>query len=202
MSINKIKQKYLTKLAVLYGTYGLAGALALCGVIHTTESAKKDPKTTRIVSTVMYSLSISAVSLMFLWIMLDNNKRANKFALHATQNYIKSVIENDSELKPYESVILNKDAMQQIATTISNHLRPSEQQDVLDVIESLAKQEKITSKDLDIAYKNIRQIIEDHIHVHPEFMPIIISQLGNADYLAYVKKQQEKNARLMKEKTL
>lgn len=187
MNTNKIKQKYLNRIAVICGTYSLAGLLAICGVIHTTQSSHKDTKTARTASTIMYTLSIASISLVFMWIMMHIIKDANKFEIHAARNYIKSLIDNNPELKPYKSVMSNPNAMKQIATTISNHLDASEQQRILYLIENLNKCEKITTTDLDITYRNIRKIIENHIEHHKEFVPIIISMLGNPHYLVCTK---------------
>ena len=127
------------------------------------------------------------------------DRKSNKFASGAIKTYVKSIIKADPELQKYAHVLSDSNVTKKIADLISQKLRPSEQQDIINVITNLENQQGITKQSVVIAYQEIAQIIKNHAQFDPNFVSEIEIALVHADYLDYVKQAQEKNTAMLQQ---
>ncbi len=118
-------------------------------------------------------------------------RNANKFASKTASKYLAKLMEQNPELKQYESVLQNTDAMKRIATKISNELRDSEQKRILELVDKIELDS--TEEQIDKIHDEIAKVIEEHSTVHPEFLNNVYGYLANADYMMYVKQKQQEN---------
>jgi len=118
-------------------------------------------------------------------------KQASAFALNAAKVFVKQAIKDYPELQDFKEVLSNPVAMQNVTILISNHLRPSEQQQILDIVKTLPKQP--TKSEFVTVFQKIIQIIQGHIHVHPEFIPALYSEMAHESHIIYIAAAQERN---------
>ena len=118
-------------------------------------------------------------------------RNANKFASKTARKYLAKLMEQNPELKQYESVLQNTDAMKRIATKISNELRNSEQKRILELVNKINLDS--TEEQIEKIHKEIAKVIEEHSTIHPEFLEHVYGALVNADYMMYVKQKQQEN---------
>lgn len=123
-------------------------------------------------------------------------KKAEKFSMLVAKRYIKNASKDFPDLKDFDEVLTNTNAMRNIATIISNQLRSSEQKLIRDIVsdamEKWEKQEKtdgitnsrlyfISKKICAKACADITQVLKEHASVHPEFLPNIYKTMAYAD---------------------
>lgn len=123
-------------------------------------------------------------------------KKAEKFSMLVAKRYIKNASKDFPDLKDFDEVLNNPNAMRNIATIISNQLRSSEQKLIRDIVsdamEKWEKQEKtdgitnsrlyfISKKICAKACADIAQVLKEHASVHPEFLPNIYKTMAYAD---------------------
>ena len=99
------------------------------------------------------------------WV-LSERKSANKFAKTVTKSYLKQAIQEQPELKMFQEIFSNERAIQDIANTLSNSLRPSEKKIVLNIVNEMPEQP--TKSEIVSTIAKIKPVIKGHLDLHPE----------------------------------
>ena len=118
----------------------------------------------------------------------------------AALKYLKQLFVNQPELKEFENVLSNPEALDKVAAYVFNNLRPSEQQEIHDILgESYLVAHMINQylKNLDpkvdvLDVKRITEVeklkgrvikvVENHARFHPEFRNGLKTLLLGLDY--------------------
>ena len=123
-------------------------------------------------------------------------KKAEKFSMLVAKRYIKNASKDFPDLKDFDEVLTNTNAMKNIATIISNQLHSSEQKLIRDIVSDATikwkKYEKnktltksqlffISKKICAKACADIAQVLNRHASVHPEFLSNIYKFMAYAD---------------------
>ena len=179
MEKNKIIRKYLLPRVFFVTALGVVGG----AVVYNAAELKNEVYETNRQHTVTDPFFVACAALLaalVMWYIVGTYKDANKAAVNVARDYIKKAIKDYPDLADFESVLSNDRAMKHLAAVIANNLRPSEQKEVKDIVlktdlifDPLKKEE---------AYKQIEQVIKNHIHVHPEFIPNIYGEMGYAEH--------------------
>ena len=131
---------------------------------------------------------------------LRHTTNGKEFESGTIKNYIESAIKEIPDLKQYAHVLNNPATVKQIMDVIIQELRPYEQQKVLDIFKNLSLKYATS------AYKDFETIVRNHCQSdkidtrgndelsNSKLMANIESVLRRADYAAYVKELQAKNA--------
>lgn len=149
---------------------------------------------------LMFMISLLAI-VCCMDVYLDY-KKFEKTAISVARNYLKQEQKSNPDLKMFEKVLYNKQAMQNMSTLIFNSLRPSEKKRVVQIswnilhyLKDLQKYDtttfeslKTTKKLLDDINNQIVPIIQEHASVHPEFVREIFSAMASADMIYIMSK--------------
>lgn len=169
------------------------------GIYMTQEKSTKSTNTT---NTNMYLLGIIALFIITAGKdVCSDYKRSTKFLSAVARKYIKQEQEKRPDLKQFEKVLSNQQAMQNVSASVFNNLRPSERKRVAQIIleasQNLRNYKKYGTEDvsslkvvrtvLNDACNSIITILEEHASVHPEFIDNIYSVMANADMVYMMK---------------
>ena len=176
---NKIIKQYLLPRFVFVGMWGVALVPVIYGVTDfknkienkVVQNTAKDP---------MFLSLITLVAGLIGWYIIGMQKDANKMAISVAREYINKAIKEHPDLEDFASVLSNDRAMRHVAATIANNLRPSEQKQLKETL--MRTQSVIDPLKMEDAYKQVEQIIKDHIHVHPEFLPNLYGEMAYAEH--------------------
>lgn len=176
---NKIIKQYLLPRFVFVGMWGVALVPVIYGVTDlknkienkVVQNTAKDP---------MFLSLITLVAGLIGWYVVGMQKDANKMAISVAREYINKAIKEHPDLEDFASVLSNDRAMRYVAATIANNLRPSEQKQLKETL--MRTQSVVEPLKMEDAYKQVEQIIKDHIHVHPEFLPELYGEMAYAEH--------------------
>jgi NhaP-type Na+/H+ and K+/H+ antiporter len=147
---------------------------------------------------VLNVVFIGLVACLILGSLLPEYNKANKFAGTSARNYLKKIIAEHPEFKEYEYILSDPATMKRIAAVIANELRPSEQKRILKLVRKINLDS--SDREIMITHNKIAEIVKEHALFDPGFMALVHAQLINADYVEYVKKIRQINAKSAKEK--
>ncbi len=181
MKANKILLKHLLPTFLTAGTV----ITAMTGVIFYAGAQEiKDNKEVRAQDVFMTAVVFGGLALLILP-LIDSYKSSNKFASKTARKYIKQIMQEHPELKDFDSVLTNQQALKSITTMISNSLRPEEQKRVLNIITRVQQYVYRSTPDaviaMQAAQKEIIQILQEHAAVHPNFVTEIYAAMAYAD---------------------
>ena len=145
------------------------------------------------------------VALLIIFSFMDiysDYKKDDAFLKLVARKYLKTELKNYPELKIFEKVLDNPQAMQNVSAMVFNSLRPSERKYVAQIITEMRKNLKNHKKyDLDTANfskdtkilissarNQIIPIIQGHASAHPEFVSDIYSAMACADMIYIMSK--------------
>ncbi len=186
----------------------LPKVLALAVIISLASSAgiymtqEKNIKNINITNKSMYLLGFIALFMITAGKdVCSDYKRNTNFLSSVARKYLKKELEKHPELKQFEKVLFNRQAMQNVSASIFNGLRPSERKRVARIIleasQNLRNYKKYGTEDvcslkivrtvLNDACNSIITILEEHASVHPEFIDNIYSVMANADMVYMMK---------------
>lgn len=187
---NKIVKKYTLPRFALLGGYALI-VISFVGLITNAIDKHQSEKTQHAqYQKIMFSVYGLAASALLAYHYYNTKHDAQKFVNNFVCEYIKNLTNSDTDFAKFQHLINNPQVLQYIGNFISNNLRVSEQKEIINLIE---KTEQIVNPlKVEDAYKKIEQIIQNHIHVHPEFIPNIYSEFVRAEHLYYRQNQNSK----------
>ena len=144
---------------------------------------------------IAFILALSVIVLCCPYIY--SYKKGEKIASNIVRQYITKEMAEHPELKDFKNVLSNPQAMKNIATMVSNKLRPEEQARILDIFNEFDRT-NFQSKDAEIAelkkaIKKTTKILEEHAATDPNFITEIYAQMAYADRIYFMPSQQ--NAR-------
>jgi len=136
-------------------------------------------------------------------------RKLEKLSATVARKYLKQSVKDRPEMKDFDKVLDNPQAMKDIAILISNSLRPSERKLVDDIIsKALAKLHKYERFDIEDAQllivskkifakacADIIKIIKEHSSVHPEFIHDVYSALVYSDMIYIVQNPANQHTR-------
>jgi len=210
LKTNKIITKSLLPGLLLATSFSVAtvGACAF--------AAKKSAQINGRVTNRDYRL-ITLIALVLFFIIFNtcNNtcnkyKKAEKFSMLVAKRYIKKASKDFPDLKDFDEVLTNPNAMRNIATIISNQLHSSEQKLIRDIVSDATikwkKYEKnktltesqlffISKKICAKACADIAQVLNEHASVHPEFLSNIYKFMAYADTMYVVQNPIQQHTR-------
>lgn len=140
---------------------------------------------------------IALLAIVFCIDVYSDYKKGEKIAMSITRKFLKQEMENNPDLKLFDQVLYNQQAMQNLSALVFNSLRPSEKKRVVQIVmhmlHSLKNHKKYdtdNSEPLKIAREifndarnQIIPVIQDHASVHPEFISNIYSAMAHADMI-------------------
>lgn len=181
MKANKILTKHLLP---SFLTGGIAITSIFLAVIVTGAQELKNKKEVSSQDIFISVVIFGAISLLFCP-LIDSYKSSNKFTSNTTRKYLQQIMKEYPELKDFESVLKNPHALKNVATVISNSLRPEEQQRVLNAISKIQQRVHCPAKEQVVAMlaaqKQIIQILQEHAATDPQFINEIYAQMAYAE---------------------
>lgn len=174
---------------IVIGTYVTLVTSAVASAVVLVEKYKNNETCKETTAKVPYIMGFGLIIAVVLWYIIDTNKNMNKFAKNAAENYIKSALVSHKELGDFNEILSNPRAMQYIATFIANNLRESEQKQIVSIISKT--EQAVAPLNMDQAYQQINKIIEEHILLHPEFIPSLYSEMAYANHNYIVKNRHK-----------
>jgi len=181
MHKNKILQRYLLPKFAIFSVYAVVGIL----LIFTVPSGNEQNSTT-MTQTKKSAFSANAlnitlaaiIKIAFAYCALYSKKSADTFAMEATKTYIKQTVTEYPELKKFEKILSNPQAMKNLTNFVSNNLDKSEQTAILDIVETLSGNPN--KRQLVKAFTGINNIIDEHIQNNPEFVADLYTTMKNS----------------------
>lgn len=178
MKKNQIVKKYVLPRLFVMGSIGALITSAAFGVVALTvkynnqdQAGKKIPLTVPFIAFVTSVIILNALS---------DRKYATEFTSDKFGKYVKDLMSKNTEFQDFNAVLYNPKAMKYIATVISNSLRDSEQKRILDIM--VKSEQYINPLKPEDAYKQIEQIIREHVQLHPEFLPMLYKEMAYANH--------------------
>lgn len=187
---NKIIQKYTLPRFALFGGYLLVVTSFVGAVINIVDEQKFEEQIHAKHQKNIISAYVLVTCMLLAYLYRDIKNGAKTTLNNAVREYIKNLMDSDKDFADFQHLINNPEVLQHIGNFISNSLRINEQKQIADII---AKTEYIVNPlGIGVAYKQIEQIISDHIHVHPEFVPNLYSEITRAEHIYYWHKENWK----------
>lgn len=135
--------------------------------------------------------------------LYSDYKKGEKFSMLIASKYLKQELKKHPELKIFENVLDNQQALQNISALIFNSLRPSERKIIAKIVRvaynnlrnhkkyDSAEQNiiKISKKLISETCNQIVSILKEHESIHPEFIRDIYSAMAHAD-MVYIMPQK------------
>ena len=165
---------------LLISGYAAVAVSAACGVVALSITRSNNVDKSKKVPVAIPCVGTGFLALVILWHALSLKSTANDFMLNAAQEYMKNLMKNKPEFKDFAQVIDNPYATKYLTTVISNSLRESEQKQIVKIIDQTERY--FEPLQLEQAYKQIEQIINEHVHLHPEFLPSIYREMAYANH--------------------
>lgn len=212
MERNRLITKHLRFPRFIMAVYAFAGVLlffSVTGVLDASVDKNKD--------LTVFNVSTCAgvavlIALVCIWSDLDLKKNANKFAIEAAKKYIqKSIVSYPyPDFKDFQEVLSVPEAMQELATFISNQLTPGEQERILNIVSEMPISDNIPKQQLAIvinrACEDITKVLNGWIdkdgirhdaHPDPTFMSDVYIKLAGLHhrYVVLGNKQETKNTK-------
>ncbi len=208
-NINKATALYkahVLSLLILAGTAFGAGA---CGFIEFANKGRSDDIQLR--GHILEGGFVVGIVALIAVFMSEVNKKLDKAAANTALKYLKQLFVNQPELKEFENVLSNPEALDKVAAYVFNNLRPSEQQEIHDILgESYLVAHMINQylKNLDpkadvLDVKRITEVeklkgrvievVENHARFHPEFRNGLKTLLLELNYKIYRDELAEQN---------
>ncbi len=190
MTTNKVLAKHLLP---SFLTGGIVITSIFTTLIVTGVQEMKDKKEVRLQDIFMSVIILGAISFLFCP-LIDSYKGSNMFTSNTARKYLKRCIKEHPELKDFESVFKNPQALKSVATMISNSLRPEEQKRILGAIAKIqqytyrSNEEKVVA--MLAAQRQIIQILQEHAATDPQFINEIYAQMAYADTTYVMPAQQ------------
>lgn len=208
-NINKATALYKTHVLSLLMLAGTAFGAGACGFIEfANKDVSDDLKLRGHIVEGGFVVGIVALIAVF---MSEVNKKLDKAAANTALKYLKQLFVNQPELKKFESVLSNPKALDKVAAYVFNNLRPSEQQEIHNILEEsylVAHMINQYLKNLDpkadimdvkriTEVENLKdrviEIIKNHAKIHPEFRTGLETLLLGLDYEIYRDELAEQN---------
>lgn len=178
MKKNQIVKKYVLPRLFVIGGIGVVMTTAACGVVALT--MKHNNQNTKKALLTIPLVGIGFVTAIVIWNALSDKKYATEYTSNTFGKYIGNLMSENTEFQDFNEVLSNPQAMKYIATVISNSLRKSEQKRILEI---MARAEQyIDPLSAEEAYKQIEQVIREHIQLHPEFLPSLYREMAYANH--------------------
>lgn len=200
-TINKATALYKAHVLSLLILAGTAFGTGACGFIEfANKDATEDVKLRGHIVEGGFVIGIIAFIAIF---MHEVNKKLNTAATNTALKYLKQLFISQPELKDFESVLSNPKALDKVAAYTFNNLRPSEQQQIHNMLEenclvahminknlkTLTAQSKTTDTKQIMEIENLKdriiEIIKDHAKIHPEFKAGLETLLFGLNYEIY-----------------
>ncbi len=181
------KKWFLPKaLTVLLGGPWLA-CVVYIGITRGPE-ALENPSKKAIVSFSITTAMMIGVIAIVIWCAVERYKDDYVFASRLVRNFIKQAMKDHPELKSFEKVLDNPQAMRSIATMVSNAIEPSVQLEIVEILriwDENSQNKYFTHAD-DLALvkkscKNLSKIMEKYIKRNPRFVQDIYAAMANAN---------------------
>lgn len=205
MTKNMLINKFNRDINIAY-PIGIAACVigSICFSMSEVKEMKKTAKTPRAHQKAYKNLLagnivVSILAIVMLMSMIQSYKKSNEFATQTARKYIREIMKEDPEMRVFGKILSNQRALKCFATIISNSLRPSEQQRILDIINSVVPtilngnntaDKAAVVNALTWAHAEIIKVIKEHVTQHPEFMSDVYSAIAYADITYVVPAQQ------------
>ena len=152
----------------------------ICGGAHAfnkNPKAKKVETTAEIFTYLFLLASIAVVGLVL---------RADKdIASTVVHKYLRKEMNEHPELAQYKHILLNPQALEDLATFVSNSLHPSDQKQIIDIVKKcecgLYKTLLDYNKTLCATRDEVIKVINNHAAMHPEFAAQLLTMVARAD---------------------
>ncbi len=204
-NINKATALYKTHVLSLLMLAGTAFGAGTCGFIEFANKDVSDDLKLR--GHIVEGTFVIGIIVFIAMFMSEANKKLDKAAVNTALKYLKQLFVNQPELKKFESVLSNPKALDKVAAYAFNNLRPSEQQEIHDILgESYLVAHMIKNLDpkadvLDVKriteVENLKdrviEVVKNHARFHPEFRVGLETLLLGLDYEIYRDELTEQN---------
>ena len=172
-------------LTVLLGGPWLA-CVVYIGITRGPE-ALENPSKKAIVSFSITTAMMIGVIAIVIWCAVERYEYDYVFASRLVRNFIKQVMKDHPELKSFEKVLDNPQAMRNIATMVSNAIEPSVQSEIVEILRvwDESSQNKYFTHADDLAMtkkscKKLSKIMEKYIKRTPRFIQDIYAAMSHA----------------------
>ena len=197
-NINKATALYkahVLSLLILAGTAFGAGA---CGFIEFANKDVSDDLKLR--GHIVEGSFVIGIIVFIAVFMSEINKKLDAATANTALKYLKQLLVKQPELKNFESVLSNPKALNKVAAYTFNNLRPSEQQEIHNMLEEsylaahtinqYIKNLELKKDTVDITrimeVENLKdriiEVVKNHARFHPEFRVGLETLLFSLDY--------------------
>lgn len=147
---------------------------------------------------------MAVVIMCFGGLLFSEYKQGESFSKLVTRKYLRQIFATQPELKIFNQVLSNPQALQNVTQVIFNSLRPYEQKRIAKIISEMHKEIRICEESdaneqeemqickliLHNTRTDIVKILAEHASLHPEFMHDIQIALAKNDMIYIASKNQ------------